>query len=66
MTTSSLPPTRLQILELIAADPAMSQSQIARVVGVSQQRVSQILAEEGWELRWCKVPPTKGGSDGPR
>lgn len=61
--TTTLPPARVQILELIATDPTMSQSQLARAVGVSQQRVSQILAEEGYEQRWVQVP-TQGGSDG--
>jgi predicted transcriptional regulator len=52
--TTSLPPTRDQVLELIANDPAISQTEIARLVGVSQQRVSQILLEAGYRQRWVR------------
>ena len=52
--------TRQMILRLVGQDPAVSQAKLARMIGISQQRVSQILAEEGYTVGLVKVPTPRG------
>lgn len=56
MATQKFFTTRQMILRLIEQNPAQTMAQLARTMGISQQRVSQIVAEEGYTVGLVKRP----------
>lgn len=47
--------TRTRVKRLVRTDPALAAAEIARAVGVSRQRVHQILEELGYRLEWVRT-----------
>lgn len=46
--------TRTRVERLVKADPTLAAAEIARAVGVSRERVRQLLEEMGYRLEWRK------------
>lgn len=46
--------TRVRVERLVRADPTRPAAEIARSVGVSRERVRQILEDLGYRLEWRK------------
>lgn len=56
--------TRQRVAALVKADPQLTAAEIGRQVGVSRERVRQILNDLGYELRqqWHKKSHRKGSA----